>query len=118
MNSLIRVCLLAVLFASLAYTVSAGNRWERAAIAYRTLPLTFEPRGTEAGSRQQFVTHVAGHRVVLGASRSEEHTSELQSPCNLVCRLLLGNNNKNYISLQALNKEDSAQFPRRVPARS
>src|ERR1039457_7583769 len=30
------------------------------------------------------VTHVFG----LG-QRSEEHTSELQSPCNLVCRLLL-----------------------------
>src|SRR5256885_5695890 len=29
-----------------------------------------------------------GHRGVL-ARRSEEHTSELQSPCNLVCRLLL-----------------------------
>src|SRR2546426_12807974 len=25
----------------------------------------------------------------LGFGRSEEHTSELQSPCNLVCRLLL-----------------------------
>src|SRR5205807_5259270 len=25
----------------------------------------------------------------LGDARSEEHTSELQSPCNLVCRLLL-----------------------------
>src|SRR5256885_12481601 len=25
----------------------------------------------------------------LTADRSEEHTSELQSPCNLVCRLLL-----------------------------
>src|SRR2546426_6340719 len=25
----------------------------------------------------------------LRAARSEEHTSELQSPCNLVCRLLL-----------------------------
>src|SRR5256885_11224941 len=25
----------------------------------------------------------------LARSRSEEHTSELQSPCNLVCRLLL-----------------------------
>src|SRR5256885_1050785 len=25
----------------------------------------------------------------LGSHRSEEHTSELQSPCNLVCRLLL-----------------------------
>src|SRR6266446_9579020 len=24
-----------------------------------------------------------------GSGRSEEHTSELQSPCNLVCRLLL-----------------------------
>src|SRR5256885_12033438 len=27
--------------------------------------------------------------VVLHRDRSEEHTSELQSPCNLVCRLLL-----------------------------
>src|SRR5256885_7988775 len=26
---------------------------------------------------------------VLADDRSEEHTSELQSPCNLVCRLLL-----------------------------
>src|SRR5256885_4430671 len=26
---------------------------------------------------------------VRGPLRSEEHTSELQSPCNLVCRLLL-----------------------------
>src|SRR5256885_3164556 len=28
--------------------------------------------------------------------RSEEHTSELQSPCNLVCRLLLEKKNKSY----------------------
>src|SRR5256885_8342879 len=28
-------------------------------------------------------------RVVRYEVRSEEHTSELQSPCNLVCRLLL-----------------------------
>src|SRR2546426_8374876 len=27
--------------------------------------------------------------VATGNDRSEEHTSELQSPCNLVCRLLL-----------------------------
>src|SRR3989454_5472768 len=32
--------------------------------------------------------------------RSEEHTSELQSPCNLVCRLLLG------------QKQDAARIPR------
>src|SRR2546426_3506358 len=29
--------------------------------------------------------------------RSEEHTSELQSPCNLVCRLLLEKKKKNTI---------------------
>src|SRR5256885_10981623 len=38
---------------------------------------------------------LAGHDLLAGAqtgtgkTRSEEHTSELQSPCNLVCRLLL-----------------------------
>src|SRR5688500_14504271 len=31
----------------------------------------------------------SGDVVMIGANRSEEHTSELQSPCNLVCRLLL-----------------------------
>src|SRR2546426_6996175 len=30
-----------------------------------------------------------GHELRRGSERSEEHTSELQSPCNLVCRLLL-----------------------------
>src|SRR5688500_19942537 len=29
--------------------------------------------------------------VLARALRSEEHTSELQSPCNIVCRLLLEN---------------------------
>src|ERR1022692_4333998 len=31
----------------------------------------------------------SSHLVISYAVRSEEHTSELQSPCNLVCRLLL-----------------------------
>src|SRR3989454_3568376 len=31
-------------------------------------------------------------------ARSEEHTSELQSPCNLVCRLLLEKKKKNTIT--------------------
>src|SRR5256885_12178672 len=31
-------------------------------------------------------------------ARSEEHTSELQSPCNLVCRLLLEKKKKSYYS--------------------
>src|SRR5256885_7070358 len=33
-------------------------------------------------------------RNTRNTRRSEEHTSELQSPCNLVCRLLLEKKNK------------------------
>src|SRR5256885_12201686 len=36
----------------------------------------------------EFVIDATGPRGFL-YRRSEEHTSELQSPCNLVCRLLL-----------------------------
>src|SRR5256885_8642170 len=35
------------------------------------------------------VRAIADAMVSSGLKRSEEHTSELQSPCNLVCRLLL-----------------------------
>src|SRR5256885_10934683 len=35
------------------------------------------------------ITSAAGTTHRPTSSRSEEHTSELQSPCNLVCRLLL-----------------------------
>src|SRR5256885_2932194 len=44
------------------------------------------------------------HHVLHEDFRSEEHTSELQSPCNLVCRLLLEkkNNNIPYISLYVM----------------
>src|SRR5256885_5417640 len=44
-----------------------------------------------------FITAVGGNHLFhndgkgkFGGVRSGEHTSELQSPCNLVCRLLLG----------------------------
>src|ERR1039457_7469750 len=35
-----------------------------------------------------------------GVHRSEEHTSELQSPCNLVCRLLLEKKKKTASTLR------------------
>src|SRR3989454_8055761 len=43
---------------------------------------------------------VAGPRRLCTTTedRSEEHTSELQSPCNLVCRLLLEKKKKKIIS--------------------
>src|SRR5256885_3010768 len=42
-------------------------------------------------------------RIALGlGSRSEEHTSELQSPCNLVCRLLLEKKKSTTVSRRGL----------------
>src|SRR2546426_6975914 len=37
--------------------------------------------------------------------RSEEHTSELQSPCNLVCRLLLEKKNREEIYRSSMFEE-------------
>src|SRR5205807_8195827 len=57
------------------------------------------------------------HQRVVGlladpvrALRSEEHTSELQSPCNLVCRLLLEKKNhaEYFAMLTAGNRRRSA----------
>src|SRR5256885_11565764 len=45
----------------------------------------------------------AGAPLARRRHRSEEHTSELQSPCNLVCRLLLEKKKKNQIDF-LLNK--------------
>src|SRR5256885_12723406 len=41
------------------------------------------------------VLQTSVEKCSASASRSEEHTSELQSPCNLVCRLLLEKKKKN-----------------------
>jgi len=47
------------------------------------------------GSRQaDFATSNFRNEDEFKETRSEEHTSELQSPCNLVCRLLLEKKNK------------------------
>src|SRR5256885_7858687 len=52
----------------------------------------------ETPDKQRVVTSYEGELILRAAKhgageegklRSEEHTSELQSPCNLVCRLLL-----------------------------
>src|SRR5256885_11157843 len=40
---------------------------------------------------------MANHFDLEEQERSEEHTSELQSPCNLVCRLLLEKKKNNIV---------------------
>src|SRR5205807_7053403 len=48
-------------------------------------------RGQSHFSSYCWCIFILAHKAHRGirAVRSEEHTSELQSPCNLVCRLLL-----------------------------
>src|SRR2546426_1504133 len=48
-----------------------------------------------AGADKVSLNTAALERPALVRERSEEHTSELQSPCNLVCRLLLEKKKKN-----------------------
>src|SRR5260221_4434604 len=55
------------------------------------LPILLEPSGTHGSPAGISVT-------AEEATRSEEHTSELQSHSDLVCRLLLGKKKKNELS--------------------
>src|SRR2546426_6071546 len=48
-------------------------------------------------------------------SRSEEHTSELQSPCNLVCRLLLEKKKVNDPLVREVGPRLHYPEPARVP---
>src|SRR2546426_8353469 len=52
---------------------SPGRPDEGSGLRERAVPRALHPGDAEVGEQ----------------GRSEEHTSELQSPCNLVCRLLL-----------------------------
>src|SRR2546426_5063491 len=58
---------------------------------FRSLLQTNVPNKRTELVRGRLIVHeLRGYRHgYVVANRSEEHTSELQSPCNLVCRLLL-----------------------------
>src|SRR2546426_3391067 len=79
--------------AAMAAACSAATRAARAASASspsraRSAPLT---RSFRDGPHEGRELAARDAPVLDGGAdhRSEEHTSELQSPCNLVCRLLL-----------------------------
>src|SRR5256885_9857397 len=78
---------------------------------FRSEPTTDRVRARLAATAVEqgrlFVTAaVPGVRAArVKAARSEEHTSELQSPCNLVCRLLL-EKKKNTATIVVLTRPD------------
>src|SRR5258708_38718556 len=48
-----------------------------------------ETQSESVGKLRKLAVHVLQNLLILLFARSEEHTSELQSPDHLVCRLLL-----------------------------
>src|SRR5256885_3525738 len=82
-------------------------------------------RSLAAGLAGEGWDHGDAHRVLLAATealanalehgsrpgRSEEHTSELQSPCNLVCRLLLEKKNTRLLGTVRSNFECDVHYP-------
>src|SRR6266446_9262322 len=57
----------------------------------------------------QFRHETGGAVRCADSSRSEEHTSELQSPCNLVCRLLLEKKKSSGIRKTKIKRADSGE---------
>src|SRR5256885_7929829 len=77
--------------------------------------LCFELPGDHSRSALPSEPRLAHGRSKSGARRafrSEEHTSELQSPCNLVCRLLLEKKKKKNITnsdyIKSIHKSSSS----------
>src|SRR2546426_5825811 len=66
-----------------AHAGPQGHRRDRD----RDLPAAARRGGARGAVRPRLA--LAPRRDLRLGDRSEEHTSELQSPCNLVCRLLL-----------------------------
>src|SRR5256885_4088030 len=85
MAAFVRVCVRS-LGASLARTIGESTTAKRIAAAANVLKI----RGGIAKTLLLANFSIQMARTAFSMStRSEEHTSELQSPCNLVCRLLL-----------------------------
>src|SRR5256885_7863943 len=65
-------------------TLFRSHRVQQPELGLADVRARARPRGRREGR---------GRDAVRRQHRSEEHTSELQSPCNLVCRLLLEKKN-------------------------
>src|SRR5256885_3300034 len=71
----------------------------------RVQPLPVHPKLWRAMRKRG---HIGETRIISLAGpggRSEEHTSELQSPCNLVCRLLLEKKKRNLQNVYISNSK-------------
>src|SRR2546426_6355522 len=63
------------------------------------LEMTSDDPGSEADMKS-WSARTGNNLLEMERNRSEEHTSELQSPCNLVCRLLLEKKKKRKLRVE------------------
>src|SRR5688500_19750949 len=79
------------------YTLSLHDALPISTATHTTPAPTSPTNRFRSAGRREVRLDASGSSFSDRPERSEEHTSELQSPCNLVCRLLLEkkNNNKN-----------------------
>src|SRR2546426_8323524 len=82
------------LFRSL-YSSSAAA-WDRSSDGINRDQTVSRPRSGDAQTVERTPRAVSFSGPASSWVRSEEHTSELQSPCNLVCRLLLEKKNNHH----------------------
>src|SRR5256885_3713184 len=73
-------------------------------------------RAESAGHRR--ASHRGPQDTRRCRARSEEHTSELQSPCNLVCRLLLEKKKQSTNCSRSISVTASCQYRILYPERS
>src|SRR5256885_8299243 len=77
---------------SFGYDYSRNASLNEVAVVRDVTGAVVEPpygESREYSVRFRFLEDRLNFKINYFNSRSEEHTSELQSPCNLVCRLLL-----------------------------
>src|SRR5256885_3410381 len=86
-----------------ALPISGHRRRRRSQFGGRTGTTTRRARSTPLPGRSP-------PRRAPASTRSEEHTSELQSPCNLVCRLLLEKKKKNQYRMYRNNNSRNASI--------
>src|ERR1039457_7308146 len=81
--------------ATITWTNTSGGNWSVAAnwspnqVPTNTDSVLITAPGTYTVNFDLISSGYSPSASITNLTRSEEHTSELQSPCNLVCRLLL-----------------------------
>src|SRR5256885_11217292 len=88
--------------AALGMTLTNQKKYQ-AAIAPLEKSLQMDPGGWETHWELAKAYYYQERYDQALKARSEEHTSELQSPCNLVCRLLLEKKNTSTRSIHRAN---------------